>query len=33
MKNIFVEGDIFYWGEQLHGVGLVETLVEGHPSY
>jgi CO/xanthine dehydrogenase Mo-binding subunit len=26
MKNIFVEGDISYWGEQLHAVGLTETL-------
>jgi len=28
MKNIFVEGDISYWGEQLHAVGLKETLVK-----
>lgn len=26
MKNVFVEGDISYWGEQLHAVGLKETL-------
>jgi CO/xanthine dehydrogenase Mo-binding subunit len=28
MKNIFVEGDLSYWGEQLHGVGLKETLIK-----
>jgi CO/xanthine dehydrogenase Mo-binding subunit len=28
MKNIFVEGDTSYWGEQLHAVGLKETLVK-----
>lgn len=28
MKNIFVEGDISYWGEQLHAVGLKETLTK-----
>jgi carbon-monoxide dehydrogenase large subunit len=28
MKNIFVEGDVAYWGEQLHAVGLKETLVK-----
>src|SRR3990170_1041434 len=28
MKNMFVEGDISYWGEQLHAVGLKETLVK-----
>jgi len=28
MKNIFVEGDISYWGEQLHAVGLKETLIK-----
>jgi len=28
MKNIFVEGDISYWGERLHAVGLKETLVK-----
>src|ERR1700752_4098474 len=28
MKNVFVEGDISYWGEQLHPVGLKETLVK-----
>jgi CO/xanthine dehydrogenase Mo-binding subunit len=28
MKNIFVEGDTSYWGEQLHAVGLKETLLK-----
>ena len=28
MKNIFVEGDVSYWGEQLHAVGLKETLIK-----
>jgi carbon-monoxide dehydrogenase large subunit len=28
MKNMFVEGDISYWGEQLHAVGLKETLIK-----
>ncbi|MBM4298519.1 MAG: hypothetical protein FJ143_12345, partial [Deltaproteobacteria bacterium] len=28
MKNMFVEGDTSYWGEQLHAVGLKETLVK-----
>src|ERR1044071_3787580 len=28
MKNMFVEGDISYWGEQLHAVGLKETLLK-----
>jgi CO/xanthine dehydrogenase Mo-binding subunit len=28
MKNIFVDGDVSYWGEQLHSVGLKETLVK-----
>jgi carbon-monoxide dehydrogenase large subunit len=28
MKNIFVEGDMSYWGERLHAVGLKETLVK-----
>ncbi len=28
MKNIFVEGDISYWGEKLHAVGLKETLIK-----
>jgi carbon-monoxide dehydrogenase large subunit len=28
MKNLFVEGDISYWGEQLHAVGLKETLIK-----
>jgi carbon-monoxide dehydrogenase large subunit len=27
-KNMFVEGDISYWGEQLHAVGLKETLIK-----
>jgi CO/xanthine dehydrogenase Mo-binding subunit len=28
MKNIFVDGDVAYWGEQLHSVGLKETLIK-----
>jgi carbon-monoxide dehydrogenase large subunit len=28
MKNIFVEGDLSYWGERLHAVGLKETLIK-----
>jgi carbon-monoxide dehydrogenase large subunit len=28
LKNIFVDGDLAYWGEQLHNVGLKETLVK-----
>jgi carbon-monoxide dehydrogenase large subunit len=28
MRNIFVEGDVSYWGEQLHAVGLKETLTK-----
>jgi len=28
MKNIFVEGDVSYWGEQMHAVGLKETLIK-----
>jgi carbon-monoxide dehydrogenase large subunit len=28
LKNIFVEGDLSYWGEQLHAVGLTETLIK-----
>jgi CO/xanthine dehydrogenase Mo-binding subunit len=28
MKNIFVEGDMSYWGERLHAVGLKETLIK-----
>jgi carbon-monoxide dehydrogenase large subunit len=28
MRNIFVEGDVSYWGEQLHAVGLKETLIK-----
>jgi carbon-monoxide dehydrogenase large subunit len=28
MKNIFVDGDVSYWGEQLHSVGLKETLAK-----
>ena len=27
LKNIFVDGDITYWGEELHNVGLKETLL------
>ena len=26
LKNVFVDGDTAYWGEQLHNVGLTETL-------
>ena len=26
LKNVFVDGDMAYWGEQLHNVGLTETL-------
>ncbi len=28
LKNIFVDGDLSYWGEQLHNVGLKETLMK-----
>lgn len=28
MKNMFVEGDVSYWGERLHAVGLKETLIK-----
>src|SRR5262245_22934000 len=28
LKNIFVDGDLSYWGEQLHSVGLKETLMK-----
>ncbi len=28
LKNIFVDGDLAYWGEQLHSVGLKETLIK-----
>jgi carbon-monoxide dehydrogenase large subunit len=28
MKNIFVDGDVSYWGEQLHAVGLKDTLIK-----
>lgn len=28
MKNMFVDGDVSYWGEQLHSVGLKETLIK-----
>lgn len=28
MKNIFADGDVSYWGEQLHSVGLKETLIK-----
>jgi len=27
LKNIFLDGDITYWGEKLHNVGLKETLL------
>jgi len=26
LQNVFVEGDVAYWGEELHSVGLKETL-------
>lgn len=28
LKNIFVDGDLSYWGEKLHSVGLKETLIK-----
>lgn len=28
LKNVFVDGDVAYWGEQLHSVGLTETLTK-----
>lgn len=28
LKNIFVDGDLSYWGEQLNNVGLKETLMK-----
>jgi carbon-monoxide dehydrogenase large subunit len=28
LKNIFVDGDLAYWGEQLHSVGLKECLIK-----
>src|SRR3990172_6181438 len=28
MRNIFVDGDLSYWGEKLHSVGLKETLIK-----
>ncbi|MGH9894357.1 MAG: xanthine dehydrogenase family protein molybdopterin-binding subunit, partial [bacterium] len=28
LKNIFMDGDLAYWGEQLHNVGLKETLLK-----
>jgi CO/xanthine dehydrogenase Mo-binding subunit len=28
LKNIFVDRDLSYWGEQLHSVGLKETLIK-----
>ncbi len=28
LKNVFVDGDVAYWGEQLHSVGLKETLLK-----
>ena len=26
LRNVYVDGDLAYWGEQLHSVGLTETL-------
>lgn len=28
LKNVFVDGDMAYWGEELHSVGLTETLLK-----
>jgi carbon-monoxide dehydrogenase large subunit len=28
LKNVYVDGDVSYWGEQLHSVGLKETLLK-----
>jgi len=28
LKNVFVDGDLAYWGEKLHSVGLKETLIK-----
>ncbi len=28
LKNIFVDGDLSYWGERLNNVGLTETLIK-----
>ncbi|MFQ5902385.1 MAG: xanthine dehydrogenase family protein molybdopterin-binding subunit [Candidatus Binatia bacterium] len=28
LKNVYVDGDLSYWGEQLHSVGLKETLIK-----
>ncbi|MFQ5682848.1 MAG: xanthine dehydrogenase family protein molybdopterin-binding subunit [Candidatus Binatia bacterium] len=28
LKNIFMEGDVAYWGEKLHSVGLKESLLK-----
>jgi carbon-monoxide dehydrogenase large subunit len=28
LKNVFVDGDLSYWGERLHNVGLTETLIK-----
>ena len=28
LKNVYVDGDVSYWGEKLHGVGLKETLLK-----
>jgi CO/xanthine dehydrogenase Mo-binding subunit len=28
LKNVFVDGDVSYWGEELHSVGLKETLTK-----
>jgi carbon-monoxide dehydrogenase large subunit len=32
LKNIFVEGDLSYWGERLYNVGLKETLLKATES-
>ncbi|MEE8075129.1 MAG: xanthine dehydrogenase family protein molybdopterin-binding subunit [Candidatus Binatia bacterium] len=28
LKNVYVDGDVAYWGEKLHSVGLKETLLK-----
>jgi len=28
LRNVYVEGDVSYWGERLHSVGLKETLLK-----
>ena len=28
LKNVYVDGDVSYWGEKLHSVGLKETLLK-----